>query len=57
MNRRHLLAGMGTAVGSALFRPFVRRAWADAPPARRFVFLVEGNGIFPTNVMTPGVRG
>ena len=56
MRRRAFLAGMGTAVGAALFSPILRRARADSPIARRFVFIVEGNGILPTQLMTPSMR-
>ena len=56
MRRRSFLAGMGTAVGAALFNPILRRARADSTGARRFVFLVEGNGILPTHFMTPSMR-
>ncbi|MFK7928857.1 MAG: DUF1552 domain-containing protein [Myxococcota bacterium] len=56
MNRRHFLAGLGSATGVALFAPFLQRAWADGPTPRRFVFVVEGNGIESTNFMTPATR-
>jgi hypothetical protein len=55
MNRRSFL-GLSTALGASLFTPFLRQAWAGGGAPRRFVFLVEGNGVEPTNLMTPGVR-
>lgn len=56
MNRRHFLAGLGSAAGAALFAPLLRQAWANGTTPCRFVFLVEGNGTEPVNFMTPAAR-
>ena len=56
MNRRRFLAGLSTAAGASLFAPFMRQAFGAEAPPRRFVFVVEGNGIHPSILMSPAVR-
>lgn len=56
MRRRAFLGGLGGLAGAGLFAPLLRQAWADGPSARRFVFIVEGNGTEPVNLMSPGAR-
>lgn len=53
LTRRGLLAGFGFGAGAMMFDPFFRRAFAGGPDARRFVFVVEGNGLEPVNFITP----
>jgi len=43
MTRRNLLQGLGLGAGASLLTPFFRQALAMSVPARRFVFVVEGN--------------
>lgn len=54
MNRRTFL-GFSTAAGAALFLPLLR-ARATNGTACRFVFVVEGNGTEPVNLMTAAAR-
>jgi len=56
MNRRHFLAGLSTAAGAALLGPAMRHALASGAAPRRFVFVVEGNGIHPEILMSPSAR-
>ncbi len=58
MRRRRFLATLSTAAGAALLAPYfrsVRAATSGSLPCR-FVFVIEGNGTEPVNLMTPGAR-
>ncbi len=56
MNRRQLLAAIGSGAGLALLGPWHRQALAAGTPPRRFVFVVEGNGYEPITVLSPAAR-
>jgi hypothetical protein len=56
LTRRRLLAGLGFGAAGALFTPLLRDALAKAVPARRFVFVVEGNCIEPAALMSAATR-
>jgi hypothetical protein len=47
ISRRGWLTGFGLGAGALMLQPFMRQAFAMALPARRFVFVVEGNCIEP----------
>jgi len=52
ITRRRLLAGLGLGAGASFLSPLFRQAMAYGVPARRFVFVVEGNCIEPACMMS-----
>lgn len=56
MRRRDVLKLFGTAAGAALLGPWARQALATGGTPKRFVFVVEGNGIDPVTFMSPATR-
>ena len=52
--RRQFLSALSLGAGAPLFMPLMRYLWAreDAPVARRVVFVVEGNGLEPVNLLS-----
>lgn len=55
LNRRRFLGGVGLGAAAGLFAPVLSRLHAQTPPARRFVFVIQGNGIEGHNFKAPGV--
>jgi hypothetical protein len=55
-SRRRLLQSLGLGAGATLFSPLIRQVWANDPPPRRFVLVVEGNGIYPYSFLSPKAR-
>lgn len=57
-NRRRFLQGLGLGALSPLVMPFMRYVSASdgTALATRFIFVVEGNGIEPVNVLPSAVR-
>lgn len=56
LKRRSFLKACGAGAAAGLFAPLLRRAWAEDPATampRRFVFFVEGNGVFPHTFFDP----
>jgi hypothetical protein len=57
VTRRHFLGtALALGVGSALFGPFARRARAANGTPRRFVFVIEGNGVEPACFLSEAAR-
>lgn len=60
VNRRRILQGIGTSAGAALLTPIMSRleAYAAGEPirAKRFVFVVESNGVRPEQLAPSGVE-
>ena len=58
MNRRRFLQALGLGAASPLLMPLIRYVSANdsAPLARRFVIVVEGNGIEPVNFLSQPTR-
>ena len=59
MNRRQLLKGVSLTAGSLLLSPVIRQLQAHADgqqtQPRRVVFVLEGNGLNPHQVMPEGM--
>jgi hypothetical protein len=58
LTRRNFLTGLGLGAGAALFAPFFRQLEAEANNELpcRFVFFVEGNGLWPRLFHDPVTR-
>lgn len=59
LDRRHVLKGMGLSAGATLLAPILSRLEAQAAGApiraKRFVFVVESNGVRPEQLAPSGV--
>ena len=57
MQRRHFLGALTASVGAAWLHPILNTAYAQALTApKRFVFVIEGNGVHAGNLLTPDGR-
>jgi hypothetical protein len=57
MNRREILKMFGLGAGGLVLAPLLTRiARAGGAPARRFVFVVEGNGFEPVTMLSNSAR-
>ena len=56
--RRRFLKGMGLGLSTPLLYPIIKNLYAEETGAtpKRFVFLVEANGIEPSSFMSPKMR-
>ena len=57
MNRREIVKMFGLGAGGLVLAPLLTRiARAGGAPARRFVFVVEGNGFEPVTMLSNSAR-
>jgi len=56
MKRRRFLQALGLGAGATLLSPLIHRAWADGATCRRFVIVVEGNGVYANSLLSDGAR-
>jgi hypothetical protein len=55
-SRRRLVQALGLGAGSALLAPLLRQVQAGENTPRRFVFVVEGNGVYPYSFLSTKAR-
>ena len=58
LSRRNFIRGLGLGVGAGMLMPLMRQVWAEQQgiTARRFVFVIAGNGIETKTLVSPAVR-
>ena len=56
ISRRRLVQGLGLGAGAALLAPLLRQVQAGENTPRRFVLVVEGNGIYPYSFLSTKAR-
>ncbi len=56
MKRRRFVQALGLGAGATLLGPLVHRAVAEGPTCRRFVFVLEGNGIYANSLLSDAAR-
>ncbi|MEM9189910.1 MAG: DUF1552 domain-containing protein, partial [Myxococcota bacterium] len=55
-SRRRFLSAAGMGAGAALLSPLMNRVSAAGPACRRFVFVVEGNGLYARSLVSSEAR-
>lgn len=57
IERRNVLKGVTLGAGAVVLQPFLNSlaAEAEGPPAPRFIFLIESNGLWPSHIAPQGV--
>jgi hypothetical protein len=56
MKRRRFLQALGLGAGATLLGPLIHRAVADGATCRRFVIVVEGNGVYANSFLSDAAR-
>ncbi|QDU19764.1 DUF1552 domain-containing protein [Urbifossiella limnaea] len=59
LDRRTALAGVALGAGAVVLQPFLQRLAAEEagqPPPKRFIFVMESNGLYPYHVQPKGVE-